>query len=488
MSAPSSPSHPSLHVTRRRVFAAAGAGAAALLSGCDLQRQRGPARQPVMYEVLAPDTPGRQRRLDAWDMRYSAETGVRLLMTAPHRRHADAGDLATTRQLIDDAAAGARPGIAWLSHAALQDVARAGALGTLDDLVKRDRFDLKTFMPCALQPGYAIDGPLVSLPDEVDAGQVYFNRQHLLQAGIDFRRAGLDFERPNSRWDTLRRVALDLLFVRREQPPWLLGNVPLEVWGWANGGGWIDSSGRRATFDRPENVAALEWLAGVSAESAVARSGSGDQPPGPARHGTDADLTGGHPFLDGRLSLWLDSGRFMSTIAWTRPEFPIGYVESPRRRAGAPLVTWARSSCYALRRDAPDALWSALRFLVSEDAAIVDAAAESALAPVSAGSGKPRWYAPFTGQLRADKFLASRYRMEAKIPDEGRDHALEQLRHARPRERCPAAGEVWPLVRDAQIAALRGVPPDEALAQAQRQAQALLDAAWRGWRGWPGSR
>ncbi|HET7767854.1 MAG TPA: hypothetical protein VFN74_03700, partial [Chloroflexota bacterium] len=169
-----------------------------------------------------------------------------------------------------------------------------------------------------------------------------------------------------------------------------------------------------------------------------------------------------------------------STLAWTRPDFPIGYVESPRRRSGAPLVTWARSSGYALRRGSPDSLWDALRFLVTEDAAIVDAAAEAALAPVAAGSGKPRWYPPFTGQLRADKFLASRYRMEAKIPDEGRDHALEQLRHARPRERCPAASEVWPLVRQAQLAALRGTPAREALGQAQRQAQALLDAAWRG--------
>ncbi|HET7767381.1 MAG TPA: hypothetical protein VFN74_01325 [Chloroflexota bacterium] len=377
MSALSAPPRLSVHVTRRGAVAAAGIGAAALLSGCDLRGQSARTRQPVMYEILAADTPGRQRRLEAWDTRYSAETGVRLLMTAPDRRFVSEGDLATTRQLIDDAAAGTRPGIAWLSHAALQDVARAGALGKLDDLVRRDRFDLKAFMPCALQPGYALEGPLLSLPDEVDAGQLYFNRQHLLQAGIDFRRAGLDFERPDSRWDTLRRVALDLLFVRREQPPWLPGALPLDVWGWANGGGWIAPDGRHATFDRPENVAALEWITGAVSESTVARASAAEQAPEPARRGTDADPIGGHPFLDGRLSLWMDSGRFMSTLAWTRPDLPIGYVESPRRRAGAPLVTWASSSGYALRRGSPDSLWDALRFLVTEDAAIVDAAAEA---------------------------------------------------------------------------------------------------------------
>jgi hypothetical protein len=72
--------------------------------------------------------------------------------------------------------------------------------------------------------------------------------------------------------------------------------------------------------------------------------------------------------------------------------------------------------------------------------------------------------------------------MEVKIPDEGRDHALEQLRHARPRERCPAAAAVWPLVREARAAALRGTGARAALAEAQRRAQSFLDAAWRGTR------
>lgn len=469
-----------LHATRRAALGGIAVSWAGLLAGCDLIPHPIVSGQPTSHHVLAPDTPGKRGRIEAWNRRFGEDTGTLLSLSAPDQRHRAAGPLATVHQLQEEAATGATSGIAWLRHDAIPDLARARALRPLPDFVRRDRFDLKVFMPSALQPAY---GPeLLSLPDEVDAGQLYFNRQHLLGAGIDFRRAGFDFERPDSHWESLRRVALDLLSARRDQVPWHPAGAPLDVWAWANGGRWLSEDGRHATFAQPENVEALDWLTGAALEAGASRLPSSDQLPSSAEHGSDADSIAGHPFLDGRLSLWFDSGRFMSTLAWLRPDFPIGYVESPRRRPTAPLVTWARSSGYALRAGSPDSLWPALRFLVEEDAAIVDAAAESAQAPLASGSGKPRWFPPFTGQLRADRFLASRYRIESKIVDEGRDHALEQLRHARPRERCVGAEHIWPLVRLAQEAALKGTPAGQALAEAQRGAQAILDVTWRGTR------
>jgi ABC-type glycerol-3-phosphate transport system substrate-binding protein len=468
--------------TRRAALAALGGGWAGVLVACDLAPSHKSRREPAIHQVLAPETEGKRRRIEAWNRRFGEQTGTLLSLVRPTDRYRADGNLATVRQLEDETASGAGAGLVWLRHEPVPDLGRLGALRPLGDLVRRDKYDLKAFMPCALQPGYGVHGELLSLPDEVDAGQLYFNRRHLLDAGIDFKRAGLDFERPGSHWDSLRRVALDLLFIRRDQVPWHPGTAPLDVWGWANGGAWLSEGGRRATFDRRENVEALAWLVSAAQEAGAARLLTADQLPSAAERGTDSDSIAGHPFLDGRLSLWFDSGRFMSTLAWVRPEFPIGYVETPRRRATTPLVTWAKSSGYALRAGSTDALWPVLHFLVGKDAAIVDAAAESAQAPLAAGSGKPRWFAPFTGQLPVDKFLAGRYRIESKIVDEGRDHALEQLRHARPREASIAAEHVWPLVREAQHAALRGTPPAEELGDAQRRAQAILDAGWRGTR------
>jgi ABC-type glycerol-3-phosphate transport system substrate-binding protein len=443
--------------------------------------------------VLAPTSIGRPRRADAWNLRYGEDAGIILTVDSP-----PIGSDATAYGAALSAA-GAGPPIVWVPHESIPPLAHRGALRPLDPFVKRDRYDLKAFMPCALQPAYGLDERLYSLPETVDAGQLYFNRQHLLDAGIDFRRAGFDFERPNSHWEALRRAALDLQLGRplRDAVPWhpTGDGAPLEVWGWANGGGWLTPDGRRATFTRDENVAALAWLAAQASElSGVDRSPT-PALPGIATSGSDIDPVGGHPFLEGRATLWFDSGRFISTMIWLRPDFPVGYVESPRRTERSPLVTWARSGGYALRASAPDALWPAVRFLVTEDAAIVDAAAEATQAPQAgppppgaAGPplrpqpGKYQWYPPFTGQLRADKFLASRYRTEAKVPDEGRDHALEQLRHARPRDRSLAPDSIWPLLREARLAALRGTPARDALETAQRRAQQVLDEAGRGTR------
>ena len=475
--------------TRRHLLTTA-IGAIALTS-CSLTESPPPARRPPLRaKVVAPPSLGRPGRANAWNRRYGEDLGVLLEVESPPET--PLGQVPNPTAQLQ--AAGGDQHILWTPHEAIPDLAFRGALKPLDDLVKRNRVDLKAFMPCTLQTAYGLDSHLYALPEQVDAGQLYFNRQHLLDAGIDFRRAGLDFERPSSNWETLRRASLDLLLGRsgRDRLPWHPGAAPLEVWGWANGGSWLSPDGRQATFSRPENVAALEWLVAQAAEVGGSRLSPADQLPDVATSGSDLDRVAGHPFLDGRVSLWFDSGRFMSTLVWNRPDFPIGYVESPRRTATSPLVTWARSSGYALTSRAPDVLFPALRFLVSEDAAILDAALEATQAPIAgAGSLRPPaapqpgqrlWFPPFTGQLRADRFLASRYRTEAKIVDEGRDHALEQLRHARSRERCTAPNRVWPLLRRAHLDALRGTPPQEALQSAQGEAQAILDAARRGTR------
>jgi len=251
--------------TRRHVLAAS-LGAVALTS-CALTESPPVARRtPLRAKIVAPASIGRPGRADAWNRRYGEDLGALLEVESPLGVRLDA--LPDASALLR--AAGDTAHILWTPHEAIADLALRGALKPLDDLVKRDRVDLKAFMPCALQPAYGLDSHLYAFPEQVDAGQLYFNRQHLLDAGIDFRRAGLDFERPNSNWETLRRAALDLLLGRagRDRLPWHPGaaGAPLEVWGWANGGAWLSPDGQRATFTRDENVAALEWLVAQAAE------------------------------------------------------------------------------------------------------------------------------------------------------------------------------------------------------------------------------
>jgi ABC-type glycerol-3-phosphate transport system substrate-binding protein len=439
--------------------------------------------------LLAEARPEREARLALWN-REHAPGGSPLELVplgegpsgAPARDAALAGETA--------------PDILWGDLEALPALARRGALTPLAGYVRADRFDLKRFMPVALQPAFGAAGPLLALPEEVEARQLYFNRDHFAAAGLDRRAAGFDFEAPAIIWEALRRADLDLLAVPRGRDgvPFVAGHEagPLELWGWQNGARWLEEDGRRAAFSRPAAVEALAWLVGHSRELGDPGRAGGEAFPPVARHGDAGDEPARHPFLQTAVSVCYESTRFVSTVAGWHPDFPLGYVEPPRRRAGAPLVSLSRAWGYALRRAAPDAAWAALRFLVGEAAAGAGAAAGAAGAPPAGegpagppdqsrpAPGRPLWYPPFTGQLTLDRALAERYQTGSKLLDEARDHGMEQLRHARFHVPCPAPDAVWPRLAGAVRLALRGgATPADALRQAQQAAQADLDAAWR---------
>lgn len=458
-----------------------------------------PSRQSEQVGVLAPPDAGRPARVAAWNRLYADGAGARLeLEPVP-----EGPDLRRTLEALA-AADPRRLQVVWLDHVDVPLLALQRRLRPLEGLVRRDHLDLKQYMPAALQPAYGLDERLYALPEEVDARQVYFNRDHLAEAGIDYRRAGLDFEGPPPTWAALRQANLDLVAAPRaaDRLPFHPGHegAPLVLWGWQNGGGWLADGSRRATADRREHVEALAWLAAHTRElggaERLARTG---QFPGVARTGTADDEPGRHPFLLGRLSLCFESTRFASTIAGAQPRFPLGFVEPPRRRAGAPLVSLARSWGYALAVGAPDAAWGALRFLAGEESAAAAAAAGAAAAlagqhggslaapavPGAAaapdtGPGQPLWFPPFSGRIALDRRLAAGYRTGIELVDGARDHGLEQLRHARFLSPCIAPHDFWPLIEAAGRQVLTGgATPEAALAAAHREAQRRLDAAWQ---------
>ncbi len=455
-----------------------------------------PSRRPRSIRLLAPHSAALEGKLEAWRMGAAEASGAPVVVSpvpgtpeaVPAPPHPDQVEAA----LAADPDAG---DLLWLDQIDVPLLALRRRLRPLHGLLQRDRYDLKRFMPHALQPGYGFDGQLYTLPEETDARQVYFHRRHFLDAGIDFRRAGFDFERPAITWEALRRAALDLAAApqARSRLPFdpRHHGAPLEQWGWQNGGEWLTPDGRRATFRRPENVEALAWLVAQAQELGGARRlrATGPFPP-PARAGTAADLGEGHPFAGGRVSICIESTRFVSSLLHRQPEFPLGYVQVPRRRDGWPLVSASRTWAYGLLRGAPDEAWDVLRFLLSPEAALAGAQAtarrEVAAGHVAAGQeagglieGRVLWYPPFSGQLVIDRRLAALYRTGSKLFDEARDHGLEQLRHTRYPPRCPAPHDVWPLLAQArQDAILGSQSPAEVLAAAERAAQARLDAAW----------
>ncbi len=388
----------------------------------------------------------------------------------------------------------------WLDLGDVPALGRLGGLQPIGGLAARSRYDLKRFMPAALQPAYGFDEQLYALPEEVEARQVYFNRRHFEEASIDYRRAGFDFEAPAMTWEALRRADLDLAAAPRASQRLAFHpgheGAPLELWFWQQGVTALARDGRKATFAGPQQVEALAWLVAHARElGGPARLAAAGSFPPPARTGGLADDPDHHPFLAGRVSICFESTRFVSTVAAASPEFPLGWVEPPRRRPGAPLVSWSRAWGYALASGAPESAWTPLAFLVGEEAAIAGAAATAASAPAARSAASDAagrsaahdramamrlWFPAFSGQLTVDLQLAARYRTGMKWLDDARDHGLQQLRHAHHRTPCAAPQAVWELLAAARQRAIGGdVSAAEALADAERAAQARLDSAWQ---------
>lgn len=451
---------------------------------------RRPAGRPL--SLIAEARPGRESRIQAWNRDHAPALGTPLeLLDVP-----EGGGGRLTREAI--LAGSASADLIWGELSALSPLAAQGTLSPLAGRVRADRLDLKQFMPAALQPGFGVDGRLIALPEEVDARQLYFNRDHFDAAGLDMRAAGFDFERPAMTWEALRRANLDLLSVSRPRDgtPFLAAHdgAPLELWGWQNGSTWMHDGGRRVTLAQPQTVEALMWLVSHTRELGNAGRFASGEFPGVARQGDASDEPLRHPFLQTAVSVCFETTRLVSTVVGWHPGFPLGYVEPPRRADGRPLVSLSRSWGYALHREAPETAWAALRFLVGEAATAGAAAAVAALVPVARPAdpgappslrplpapGRPLWYPPFTGQLTLDERLAERYRTGSKLLDEARDHGLEQLRHARFHPPSPSPDAIWPLLAEALNQALRGVmAPAAALAAAEREAQSRLDTAWQ---------
>jgi multiple sugar transport system substrate-binding protein len=445
--------------------------------------------------LLAEKTIGREARAAAWQRRFGDAQRTSLLVEAlPGQPRSFVP--APPEQVVAALAANPQAGqLAWLDFESVPSLALRRALRPISQFARRDRYDLKRFMPVALQPAYAPDEQLYALPEEVDARQVYFNRQHFAEAGIDVRKAGFWFEQPEMTWEALRLADLDLASSPRAggRLPFHPGQeaAPLELWGWQNGGEWLADGGRRATFTSPENVQALAWLAAHARELAGAGLFPAEAFPGPAREGGASDQVDQHPFVTGRVSVCIESTRFVSALAGVGAGADLGYVELPRRFAGWHLLTATRIWGYALLAGAPDEAWDALRFLVGEDAAIVDADATAARQPrapspppdappgTAPAAGRPLWFPAHTGQLAVDERLAGIYRTGSKVLDEAQAHGWEQFRHGHRRPQTVAPEAVWPLVQQARQAVLAGrQAPLEALQDAEHAAQARLDQAW----------
>ena len=468
----SSPAAPGRRLTRRRSYAIAGGLLlAGLLPACaattpaPVPQTPAGGERPRLEWWTARHTPAQQGAAAAWNDSYGAP-----LLEVSERAAAR-----SAHELVAAIAAGQPPALLALAADALTPLALASVVQPLDSLVRASRYDLKAFMPPALQPCYGLDDRLYGLPEELAITLLFFNRRFLEEAGIDYRQAGLDFTQPRSTWESFRELAGSL--ARASAPAAGSGrwgfdpsdrfSKPL-VWCWQNGGRIVSDDGRRASLTHPANVDALEWLTSwVRDQGGTTELVKQQQPWG---------FNDESPLLTGQLFAGHVSNRFLDRIARYGPHLPLSFVQLPVRRDGETPITRAAVQALALvLGEQVEAAWEVARFLVAHS---TSGPRDRAAAAEAARHGW-QWVPTYSGQLPLDRYrLAERPSGHVTL-DEFNLHALEQARYARSPERNPVPHIVAGSLRTAFRRAGTGeVTELRALRDAQNRVQRELDIAW----------
>lgn len=466
---PASPSPtPGRRLTRRRSYAIAGGLLlAGLLPACAATAPAAAPRTPAGGETprlewwTARQTPAQQGAAAAWNESHGS----------PRLEVSERAESRAAHELAAAIAAGQSPALLALAADDLTPLALANVVQPLNSLVRASRYDLKAFMPPALQPCYGLDDRLYALPEELALTLLFFNRRFLEEAGIDYRQAGLDFTQPESTWERFRELAGNLA---RPAGGGRWGFDPSErfskplVWCWQNGGRLVSDDGRVASLTHPANLDALEWLT-----SWVRDQG------GPAELVEQQQSWGfndAHPLLTGQLFAAHANNRFLDRISHYGPHLPLSYVQVPVRRGGETPITQAAVQALALvSGEHIEAAWEVVQFLVAHPTA---GPRDRAAAAEAARHGW-QWVPSYSGQLPLDRLrLAERPSGHATL-DEFNLHALEQARYAHSPERNPVPRIVADSLRTAFRRAVVGeVTELRALRDAQNRVQRELDLAW----------
>lgn len=329
---------------------------------------------------------------------HGMESGVnnRVLeakLTAFHQAHpaihVDAQVYGAADQLgpkLDAAVAGRTPpDLLWWAPAFFPKYARAGALRAVDDFIAADpAFEASDVYPFLWEMG-SYDGRVYATPFSANDLAVYYNKRLFAEAGI---------ERAPATWDELadaaRRTTRD--GVHGLQIP--IGSSEWTVWTWQcflwqAGGELLSADRRRAAFNSPAGVAALDfWIALMDSGAAVFSETD-------AGYKTDA-------FLAGRVAMTIN-GPWNYALLRGQQAVEVGVFPLPAgvraaTNIGGESLFLFRSGDAARER----AAWEFMKYVMSADFQ-VDWAIETGYLPVSrSASAHPRYRA----YLAAHPFLA----------------------------------------------------------------------------------
>jgi multiple sugar transport system substrate-binding protein len=363
-------------------------------------------------------------------------------------------------------ASGSPPDLVYMERRLLGTYAAKKALVPLGDCVERESIDMSQFREAAVAEA-TLDGRLYGVPD-------FYNNRVLMINDAALAEVSLDAESLNTGdWQTLSTAAARLYkasggkIQRIGFDPKLPEFLPL--WARANGTALVSDDGRTARLTDPKVVEVLEYTTGLIEEQ-------GGWPAFKSFRDSFDFFGAKNQFATNQLGAFPMEDFYLNVLAENSPEAPVSVA--PFRGVDGQPVDWITGNAWAIPAGGENAAL-ACKWIKTMTGSETWISAAKARAEVRAAAGKP-FAGVFTGNQKADEVI---FRDVVKPSGNARfDAAVRtvlQTQESGFAEPALAAGEEFKAAwQSAVVRVLEGRQrPAEALAEAQRQAQAALDKA-----------
>ncbi|MBP5093187.1 MAG: sugar ABC transporter substrate-binding protein [Abditibacteriota bacterium] len=252
-------------------------------------------------------------------------------------------------KLMIATAGGQPPDVTKMSSEWFVPLAAKGTLLPLDDLIKRDSYDIEDFYESALEGWGRYKGVTYCIPTDIDGLQMYYNKKMFDEAGIPY---------PDGSWTWDEYLAICEKLTRDTD-----GDGRIDRWGgylgptnWARfifsyGGSFLTEDNTRSNLKDPKTVAGLRMMTDMALRHRAF--------PKPEDTANTFDR---QMFANGKIATCV-TGCWAADLEFTKTDFDFDVASMPKGPAGR--APW-RAGCgfSALSRTHhPDEAWLLVRWM-----------------------------------------------------------------------------------------------------------------------------
>ncbi len=386
----------------------------------------------------------------------------------------------TSEKFLAAIAAGNAPDVSLQNRHQFKQWASRGPFYDLTDLIEKDGMTADDWYPVQwIESSWA--GKQYALPWDTDTRFLYWNKEL-------FKEVGLDPEVPPKTWDELAEFTVKLTKKdtkgNYEQQGFLpyYGNTWTWLYGWLNGGEFLDKEQKKCTSDDPRIVYALEWMVDF-----YDKYTGGMETAASFLQGFQTAAQ--NPFVTGKLAMQGNGNWNLSDFA-TFPDLEYGMsaMPIPNTESGV-KTTWSCGGSIAISRDTknPEAAWIFTKWLTGPGGYKARATAGMEIRAKEWKRqqlpGEPVFVPPLATNKAAVKMLEDEFvpLLPPKFQEEYR-LSVDALNwtHGCGQEMGMVGLTYWNEMHAATEAALyHKMSAEEALIQCRDNVQKALDEAWK---------